>query len=59
VNNTAQLPEASRARALPESAPTELLENHGERVDAGAAHTAGRSDQTLEALAVVNRPKNR
>jgi hypothetical protein len=59
VNNTARLPEASRARALPESAPTELLESHVERVDAGAPATPVGSDQAVEAVAVVNRTKNR
>ena len=59
VNNTAQLPEGSRVRAISESAPTELLEAHVERVEAGTAEAAGRSNQTMEAVALVNRPKNR
>ena len=59
VNNTAQLPESSRVRAISEKLPTEVLEAHVERVDAGTAEAAVGGDQTMEAVALVNRPKNR
>jgi len=57
-NGVPALPEAPRARALSESAPTELLEGHVERVDSGAPGAAGSSDPVLEAVAVLNRPRN-
>jgi hypothetical protein len=54
VNNTAQLWEGSRVRAIPKSAPTELLEAHVERVDGRETPTAVSGNQTLEAVALLN-----
>jgi hypothetical protein len=56
-NNTMQLPDGSRVRAIPRSAPTELLEGHVERVDAGTAAATSAGDSAMEAVGVVNRSK--
>jgi hypothetical protein len=42
----------------PETAPIELLEAHGKRLDAREAGTAGNRDTTLAALGTLDRPKN-
>lgn len=41
-----------------ESAPIELLEAHGERLDGGTAEATGASDPALAPVGTVDRPKN-
>jgi hypothetical protein len=51
---------ASPARAGdPESAPNELLEAHGKRLDIGAAGMAAASDPALAGMGTIDRPENR
>jgi hypothetical protein len=49
----------SRAEQI-ESRPNELMEqDHGERLDTRTQSTAGRSNTTMAAVEVINRPQNR
>ena len=58
VNNSVVAPAGSAlARAgNSELEQNKLLEAHGERLDTGAADTAGEGDQVLAAVGTVNRP---
>jgi hypothetical protein len=51
---------ATVARVENEKQPNELLEHdHGERLDTRTASTAGRGDQAMATVEVVDRPANR
>jgi hypothetical protein len=59
VNNLVAVARPTHARAGdPESAPNQLLEAHGERLDDGTADTAIPGDQTVAAGGIRNRPTN-
>jgi hypothetical protein len=62
VNNTVSLSSGdaqSLARAgNQETKPNELLEGHGERLDLGAAETAGASEPALASVGTRYRPAN-
>jgi hypothetical protein len=52
VNNSVNLARAT----ISDSAPNELLEAHGERLDTGATSPAGARDQAVAAVGALNRP---
>jgi hypothetical protein len=58
VVNNGTMVGASRAREI-ESAPKELLEAHGQRLDGGKASQAGEGDQALAAVEALHRAKKR
>jgi hypothetical protein len=59
VNNIAVRVEGDPSRAgNPESVPNELLEAHGERVDAGAESGAGNRDSALATVGALDRSKD-
>jgi hypothetical protein len=58
VVNNGTITRVSRVRES-EIAPKELLEAHGERLDAGEASQAGEGDQALAAVGALNRAKDR
>jgi hypothetical protein len=58
VVNNGTISQPSRTRET-ESRPKELLEAHGERLDAGKASQAGEGDQEMAAVGVLDRTEDR
>lgn len=58
VNNGPVVNAAPTRAAIQETEPNKLLEAHGERLDTGAAGTAGEGDQALATVGARNRPAN-